>query len=442
MSGVQRLAFKRTARWYASTMFGRILTVGGLWALLTAGCSPPPRCVPGSTQACVGNGCFGAQSCEDDGARYTPCVCSMVSDAGGGVDSGPSDASVDGGASDSGTGTDAGELNEDAGRDAGSTPPDAGSADSGIDVRAELGRYRWSDRTAATRPANRTLASLVYVPELSGSVLLGGTLDLETMFTDAWLWNGSTWTPLAAPPFAPRGGQSAAYDPSRRALIVFGGRGNADGGTTFPDLNDTWSLSGGQWLQLATGGTPPLSTVLSGMAFSESDKGLWVAGGLRSVGAPVDSVTLLVDGGWVARQPMSLLRYGHAIASLPSEGGVAVFGGIVPTGYSSELLLVTAAGDRVLARSGQDGGPSSRETPVAASVAYLGGLIVFSGNDGTPRNDTWFWSANTGWVELALDGGSPPPRSRAVATFDESRKCFVVFGGGGSIGDTWEFCRQ
>lgn len=426
-------------RGYGAAMYGRAFAVPGILLVLAAGCSSTPRCVPGSTQACVGAECFGAQSCEDDGTRYSACVCSPAPDAGAESDSGSRDASVDGGDVDSGV--DGGEA--DAGTDGGSAAPDAGPADSGIDVRAELARFHWSERTASTRPSNRTLASLVYVPELSGSVLLGGTLDLQTMFGDAWLWNGSTWSPLAAPPFTPRGGQSAAYDSSRRALIVFGGRGDADGGNISNDLNDTWSLAGGQWLQLPSSGTQPPSTVLSGMAFSESDNGVLVAGGLTSTGRSVGAVTLLRDGGWVSRQPMNLLRFGHAIASIPSEAGVAVFGGIVPGGYSSELLLVSSAGDRVLAPNGHDGGPSPRETPVVASVDYLGGLMVFSGHDGTPRNDTWFWSANTGWIELAPDGGSPPPpRSRAAATFDEARKCFVVFGGSGTLDDTWEFCRQ
>lgn len=424
-------------RCYASTMFAKALTVAGVSLVLAAGCSPVPRCVPGSTQACVGNGCFGAQSCEDDGTRYTPCVCSPGTDAGA-VDSGSNDASIDAGEADSGT--DAGIV--DAGSDGGST--DA-AVDSGIDVRAELARYRWSDRTASTllRPANRTLASLVYVPELNGSVLLGGTLDLQTMFADAWLWNGTTWTPLPDPPFA-RAGHSAAYNFSRHELIVFGGRGNADGGTLNSDLDDTWSLSGGVWNQLPFSPIHPPSTILSGMAYSESDNGVVVAGGLRTVGAPVAAVTLLVDGGWVNRLPMAAQRYAHAVASLPSESGVVVFGGIAPGGYSSELLLVAAAGERVLAPNREDGGPSPREAPVAASVSYLAGVLVFSGFDMTVglRSDTWFWSAATGWVELALDGGSPPPRSRAAATFDEARNCFVVFGGQGSVGDTWELCRQ
>jgi len=38
--------------------------------------APSSRCFPGSTQACLGPGaCKGAQTCQDDGARFAPCDC-------------------------------------------------------------------------------------------------------------------------------------------------------------------------------------------------------------------------------------------------------------------------------------------------------------------------------------------------------------------------------
>jgi len=45
-----------------------------------------PSCFPGSTQACLGPGaCKGAQTCRDDGARFSPCDC-------GGAAPAPADA--------------------------------------------------------------------------------------------------------------------------------------------------------------------------------------------------------------------------------------------------------------------------------------------------------------------------------------------------------------
>ena len=62
-------------------------------ALIGGKSQPPPaassapaptggRCFPGTTQACLGPGaCKGAQTCQDDGARFAPCDCGGATSA-------------------------------------------------------------------------------------------------------------------------------------------------------------------------------------------------------------------------------------------------------------------------------------------------------------------------------------------------------------------------
>lgn len=405
--------------------------LGALGGLLGASaCSGAPACVPGSTQACVAPGCSGTQVCASDGQRFDTCLCAP--DAGGAADAG---FATDGG-------TDASVSPADAGyRDGGS---DAGvERDASVVVEAELARFRWAERAPAHAPPNRTSATLVYVPELGGVVLIGGGLDSGEYPGDAWLWDGNDWTLLARPPFASRAGHLSAYDETQHQLVVFGGLAAPDSGL-LSDPADTWVLRNGQWTQPPSGPYPPPPMSYGGMAYDVRERGVMALGGLRTSGA-ANVARVLLDGGWGARTPLSVERWAHAAVTLPSEGGVALFGGITLGRYSSELLLYSGAGERVLERDGQDAGPTPRETPSAAELRSLNGLLVFGGYDMSvgARADTWFWSAPTRWVELRSDGGTnPPARSRAASAFDVARSCFVVFGGQGTTGDTWELCRQ
>lgn len=55
---------------------------------LASDAGPPPACVPGSTQACVGpGGCSGGQVCRPEGTGFGPCDCGPAKTAAG--DAGP-----------------------------------------------------------------------------------------------------------------------------------------------------------------------------------------------------------------------------------------------------------------------------------------------------------------------------------------------------------------
>jgi N-acetylneuraminic acid mutarotase len=95
---------------------------------------------------------------------------------------------------------------------------------------------------AGKPPAPRAFASLVYDNASRLLILFGGGVSLGTLFNDVWAYDGvkNTWTQLKPAGESPsaRGGQSMAYDPSTRRLIMFGGLDEA--GTS---LNDTWALT-------------------------------------------------------------------------------------------------------------------------------------------------------------------------------------------------------
>lgn len=142
----------------------------------------------------------------------------------------------------------------------------------------------WSVYTGA-RPGARGGAAMAWDPARRQVVLFGGeAISGGAAYNDTWVWNGSTWTnvtpapPLLSPP--PRAGASLAFDPVRRALLLFGGRG----------ANDTWTWDGQQWAQLtAVSGIPDAPGLMAfdpvqGAMFIHSDTGPAVLEGTSTPG--------------------------------------------------------------------------------------------------------------------------------------------------------------
>src|SRR6266568_3517932 len=79
-----------------------------------------------------------------------------------------------------------------------------------------------------------------------------------------WLWSNNQWTqahPLVAPPR--RTGAAVAWDPSLRAVLLFGGQ--ADGGQTL--LRDTWAWNGSTWREVGRGKLAPPASLISSRTY-------------------------------------------------------------------------------------------------------------------------------------------------------------------------------
>jgi len=79
-----------------------------------------------------------------------------------------------------------------------------------------------------------------------------------------WLWSNHQWTqahPLVAPPR--RTGAAVAWDPSLRAVLLFGGQ--ADGGQTL--LRDTWAWNGSTWREVGRGKLAPPASLISSLTY-------------------------------------------------------------------------------------------------------------------------------------------------------------------------------
>ena len=79
-----------------------------------------------------------------------------------------------------------------------------------------------------------------------------------------WLWSNHQWT-QAHPPVAPprRTDAAVAWDPSLRAVLLFGGQ--ADGGQTL--LRDTWAWNGSAWREVGRGRLAPPASLMSSLTY-------------------------------------------------------------------------------------------------------------------------------------------------------------------------------
>lgn len=85
-------------------------------------------------------------------------------------------------------------------------------------------------------------------------------------------------------------------------------------------------------------------------------------------------------------------------------------------------------------------GPGARNGHLMAYDGNTNRVILFGGDAGFRRNDTWAWDGDV-WTQL-MPATSPPARADSAMVYDSRRKRVVLFGGGLSMGvanDTWEW---
>jgi hypothetical protein len=215
------------------------------------------------------------------------------------------------------------------------------------------------------------------------------------------------------------------YDPLRAAVTIFGGS-PAGGGT----LTDTWSWDGTNWTQAAAGA--PSIPIRYGMAYDVARQ--------QAVAIAQSSCTSMATwlrgtGSW-ARPALTgpSARRGAALAAQPTHGQLVLFGG--DDGALRDDTWIwdgTAWRGPPVAPS-----PSARQGHAMATDPLRANVVLFGGGTGSgAAADTWTWDG-TGWQAQA-PAVSPPPRRGHALAFDGTQ--VVLFGGsddeGRTLADTW-----
>ncbi len=320
-------------------------------------------------------------------------------------------------------------------------------------------------------PAARSFNLLAFDGE--NVVLFGGSASFSTStsMSDAWIWNGSTWTqacggglPACGP--AARRQSVGAYDPGRDRVLLFGGIG--PGGSP----NDLWTWDGAGWRQACPSGgciKPSSSRQVTFdtqrnevMFFDVGDTWYWdgigwnlacdyVAGTSCTVPGPqtagvIEYDTALARAVYVGFQGDTWTWDGSSWTPICSGLGICP-----PTHLGGSVFYDDAAG--LVRFWGPDNywhlnGDTWQITCDSAAGCSTSGVVVYDTvRDvpvrvvGTTTFVTSEWNG-TSWVEKC--GGSQPAcavSGRVVfdLAFDPERRRVVLSGGGNYLDDVWEW---
>ncbi|MGH9107585.1 MAG: Kelch repeat-containing protein, partial [Acidimicrobiales bacterium] len=274
------------------------------------------------------------------------------------------------------------------------------------------------------------------------TLLFGGAGAGSTAHSDTWELASptGTWQELAAAASTAPSARTVAamvWDPEMSEFVLFGGVSHTGyhGGTwAFDSATATWS-------ELATTGSPSPRAGAAMAALPNGDIVLF--GGLGSSG--------FLGGTWVfdpttttwseQSGPGPSARYSAAMAA-DGAGNVVLFGGLGPSGYESGTWSYnpTAGTWSEVATSGA--APTGR---FGASFAYgpsAKGFVLFGG-EGTAGFSSATYSydpATATWAALE-PSVSPTPRDGAAMSYDPPANVFVLFGGwtgSNYLSGTWE----
>jgi hypothetical protein len=254
----------------------------------------------------------------------------------------------------------------------------------------------------------------------------------------AWIFDGSTWSPSQAV-FVPDvwlGSMATAGS----APVLFGG--TVDNNTLYP-LADTWMLRGAGWERLALD-SAPTARVATTMATRRGTIVLF--GGLDEHQATLGDTWMFDGTAWTQSSPTAAPPARAYGALAPLGDSLLLFGGV---GQNGSVLGDTWTFDGTT--WSEVAAPLAPPPRWGASMAALGGRVVmFGGGDasdgiddgGNVLGDTWVFDGAT-WTEQSASG----PVARVLSTLGTIGQEVVLFGGCGnladcgrnSLGDTWTF---
>jgi M6 family metalloprotease-like protein len=144
----------------------------------------------------------------------------------------------------------------------------------------------WSKKATAKSPPAREGAAIAYDAARNEIVLFGGARDLYSgqvpvFFNDTWVWNGSGWQQrITSTSLSPRTGARMEYHPALGQIVLIGGCGARDVGTTppysytFDYRQETWTWDGTTWTQRFPDATPEPSYNY-GMVYDAAHEGFF-----------------------------------------------------------------------------------------------------------------------------------------------------------------------
>jgi hypothetical protein len=303
-----------------------------------------------------------------------------------------------------------------------------------------MGSRACAQSAPITTPGSRIAGLFAYDAQRDRLVLYGGTFRLHqggVARSDpdpkTFMWSGDQWAVLASRGPRSRDEVAYGYDPRDGSVIMFGGRGQDAGPASARiPFRESWKLGDSVWTLVDT--TGPSGRASPQGAFDASRGAFVVFGGRHEAGAAdrFPSETWEWDGrAWKrfdVQGPSG--RHGHVMAYDPKAKRVIMHGG----GNASGALTDTWAWDGGRWQLVSQEGP--RTLYGAATSGLDSGIVLFGGHMiGSSTNITWYWSGRV-WTQIATSG--PAARTFNAMTTDVRRRRIYMLGGSLEGGDNRE----
>ena len=294
----------------------------------------------------------------------------------------------------------------------------------------------WTHLTPPSSPTWRYSHAMAF-DALSGFSILFGGRDLSSARSDTWSYSWATnmWIPLSSAGPTNRHSHAMAYDAESAKVILFAGAP----GVGLSPPKDTWALDSitHTWAVKLTSPSPRRGEAL---AYDSMFDRVILFGGLLPSGPSSDETWAYEVGAhsWTLMNP-SLHphgRFGSAVTYDSRSHRVIVFGGCCSgTGRSLNETWVYDFLANVWTERTPAVGPSARYGSAMAYDSESDRSVLFGG---TNSNETWAYdfNANT-WTNLRPAGG-PSARALHAMVYDPSSDRIVLFGGSGS-NETWTY---
>jgi hypothetical protein len=244
------------------------------------------------------------------------------------------------------------------------------------------------------------------------------------------------WTHFGESPVAPgdRLFPGMASDVEAARVVLFGGR--------LSTRQETWEWFGSTWHRYEPTAAPV--RYAHAMAYDAANHRTVMFGGLPiSPGGPLMGDTWAWDSPSRTWTPLPTAgptpRAHAAMAYDAARQRLVLFGGDDGARRGDTWEWVGAGWTQL--SSGGPGEPSPRFGHRMAYDAARQRIVLFGGDDGAFRNDTWLWDG-THWVQASAGGpGDPPVRRDHAMAYDVGRQRTVLNGGwaGVELADTWEW---
>ncbi len=127
-------------------------------------------------------------------------------------------------------------------------------------------------------PTPRYMHAMAYDAARARIVMFGGISGVGRLNNDTWLWNGSAWArDTSTPSPSERYGHAMAYDATRQRVVLVGGYGNPPGVRRY--LSDVWEWDGVRWTERVPAGQVPTPRFFHAMAYDPTRSAVVLVGG-------------------------------------------------------------------------------------------------------------------------------------------------------------------